>query len=93
MQSTPSTVLSPAASAAVMEKYTPKNILITGGAGFIASHVAIRLVKNYGQYKCVAEKVRPLFFLSRQHLLVTHVLKNAELLYWTSWTIAPPRTT
>lgn len=53
MQSTPSTVLSPAASAAVMEKYTPKNILITGGAGFIASHVAIRLVKNYGQYKVV----------------------------------------
>lgn len=31
--------------------YQPKNILITGGAGFIASHVAIRLVKNYGHYK------------------------------------------
>ena len=30
--------------------YTPKNILITGGAGFIASHVASRLVKNYGHY-------------------------------------------
>jgi hypothetical protein len=31
--------------------FTPKNILITGGCGFIASHVVIRLVKNYPQYK------------------------------------------
>jgi len=28
-------------------------ILVTGGAGFIASHVVIRLVKNYPQYKIV----------------------------------------
>jgi len=27
--------------------YKPKCVLITGGAGFIASHVVIRLVKNY----------------------------------------------
>jgi len=33
--------------------FTPKSILITGGAGFIASHVAIRLVKRYPQYKIV----------------------------------------
>eukprot|EP00882_Tetradesmus_deserticola_P001046 GHRQ01001132.1.p1 GENE.GHRQ01001132.1~~GHRQ01001132.1.p1 ORF type:complete len:365 (+),score=185.19 GHRQ01001132.1:266-1360(+) len=33
--------------------FTPKNILITGGCGFIASHVVIRLVKNYPQYKVV----------------------------------------
>lgn len=51
--SSPSGVLSPAASCAIMERYNPKNILITGGGGFIASHVAIRLVKNYGQYKIV----------------------------------------
>ena len=31
--------------------YVPQTILITGGAGFIASHVAIRLVQNYGNYK------------------------------------------
>ena len=31
--------------------YVPQNILITGGAGFIASHVAIRLVRGYGHYK------------------------------------------
>jgi UDP-glucose 4,6-dehydratase len=33
--------------------YTPKNILITGAAGFIASHVANRLVQKYSQYKLV----------------------------------------
>lgn len=30
-----------------------KNILITGGAGFIASHMVIHLVKTYPQYKIV----------------------------------------
>lgn len=35
------------------ESYTPKNILITGAAGFIASHVANRLVRKYPQYKIV----------------------------------------
>mmetsp|Transcript_12808 Transcript_12808/g.35367 ORF Transcript_12808/g.35367 Transcript_12808/m.35367 type:complete len:376 (-) Transcript_12808:96-1223(-) len=33
--------------------YVPKNILITGGAGFIASHVAILMAKKYPQYKIV----------------------------------------
>lgn len=33
--------------------YAPKNILITGAAGFIASHVANRLVRNYPHYKIV----------------------------------------
>ena len=33
--------------------YVPKNILITGAAGFIASHVANRLVRNYPNYKIV----------------------------------------
>lgn len=33
--------------------YTPKNILITGAAGFIASHVANRLIRNYPDYKIV----------------------------------------
>lgn len=38
--------------------YTPKNILITGGAGFIASHVAKRLVTNYPQYKVRWQETR-----------------------------------
>ncbi|KAG9456046.1 hypothetical protein H6P81_000554 [Aristolochia fimbriata] len=36
------------------EKYTPKTILITGAAGFIASHFTNRLVRNYPDYKIVA---------------------------------------
>ncbi|GAV65162.1 Epimerase domain-containing protein, partial [Cephalotus follicularis] len=34
-------------------KFTPKNILITGAAGFIASHVCNRLILNYPEYKIV----------------------------------------
>jgi UDP-glucose 4,6-dehydratase len=33
--------------------YTPKNILRTGAAGFIASHVANRLMRNYPHYEIV----------------------------------------
>jgi UDP-glucose 4,6-dehydratase len=32
-------------------QYKPKNILLTGGAGFIGSHVAIRLLQRYPDYK------------------------------------------
>ncbi|KAG4924033.1 Trifunctional UDP-glucose 4,6-dehydratase/UDP-4-keto-6-deoxy-D-glucose 3,5-epimerase/UDP-4-keto-L-rhamnose-reductase RHM1 [Glycine soja] len=33
--------------------YKPKNILITGAAGFIASHVCNRIVRNYPDYKII----------------------------------------
>ncbi|KAL6777765.1 hypothetical protein ACKKBG_A15560 [Auxenochlorella protothecoides x Auxenochlorella symbiontica] len=33
--------------------YTPRNILVTGGAGFIGSHVVVRLVQRYPQYRVV----------------------------------------
>ena len=33
--------------------YQAKNVLITGGAGFIASHVAILFATKYPQYKIV----------------------------------------
>ena len=33
--------------------YVPNNILVTGGAGFIASHIVIQLVKKFPQYKVV----------------------------------------
>ncbi|KAB2019181.1 hypothetical protein ES319_D08G280300v1 [Gossypium barbadense] len=39
-----------------MATYTPKNILITGAASFIASHVANRLIRNYLSYKIVFVK-------------------------------------
>jgi len=35
------------------EDYVPKNIFLTGGAGFIASHVAILLCAKYPQYNIV----------------------------------------
>ncbi|MBA0764344.1 hypothetical protein Gotri_013700, partial [Gossypium trilobum] len=35
--------------------YTPKNILITGAASFIASYVANRLIQNYLSYKIVGD--------------------------------------
>ena len=35
------------------EDYVPTSILITGGAGFIASHVVIELCKKYPQYRIV----------------------------------------
>lgn len=33
------------------DDFTPKSILLTGGAGFIGSHVAILLAKKYPNYK------------------------------------------
>jgi UDP-glucose 4,6-dehydratase len=35
------------------ENYTPKNLLITGGCGFIGSHVVTLLVHKYPEYKIV----------------------------------------
>jgi UDP-glucose 4,6-dehydratase len=35
------------------EDYVPKNIFLTGGAGFIGSHAAINLCKKYPQYNIV----------------------------------------
>jgi hypothetical protein len=33
------------------DNYKPKNIMLTGGAGFIGSHVAILLAQKYPAYK------------------------------------------
>lgn len=33
------------------DSFTPKNIMLTGGAGFIGSHVAILLAQKYPEYK------------------------------------------
>lgn len=34
-------------------EYSPKNILVTGGAGFIASHVVIELVQKFPEYRVI----------------------------------------
>ena len=35
------------------EIYKPKSILVTGGAGFIASHVTTKLVKRFPDCKVI----------------------------------------
>ena len=50
------------------ENYKPQSILITGGAGFIASHVAIRLIKNYPDYKVRNSTMRQTHALGRYHI-------------------------
>ena len=45
------------ASRTMTSNYEPKNVLITGGAGFIASHVAILFAKKYPHYKVRATRV------------------------------------
>eukprot|EP00951_Prasinocladus_malaysianus_P048439 scaffold658495_cov70-Prasinocladus_malaysianus.AAC.1 len=39
------------ANGSAQDTYVPECIMITGGAGFIGSHVVLRLVKRYPQYK------------------------------------------
>lgn len=46
--------VSAAADAAAASYTTPRNILITGTAGFIASHVANRLLRDHPSYRVVA---------------------------------------
>ncbi len=41
--------------------HKPRNVLITGGAGFIASHVAIMLVEKYPDYKVRVSRRTTLF--------------------------------
>lgn len=49
----PTAPASTPAAPPVAEAYVPKNILMTGGAGFIGSHAVILFVKKYPQYKIV----------------------------------------
>jgi dTDP-D-glucose 4,6-dehydratase len=36
----------------------PRNILLTGGAGFVGSHVVVRLVQKYPHYKVLRRAFR-----------------------------------
>uniref|UniRef100_A0A7S3EE11 NAD(P)-binding domain-containing protein n=1 Tax=Rhodosorus marinus TaxID=101924 RepID=A0A7S3EE11_9RHOD len=36
-----------------MDEYRPRNILLTGGAGFIGSHVTVKLVEKYPDYRVI----------------------------------------
>lgn len=43
-----------AATSTPQQIYTPQNILVTGGAGFIGSHVCLLLAQKYPEYKIVS---------------------------------------
>lgn len=47
------------------DDYTPQSILLTGGCGFIGSHVAILLANKYPQYKVCPTGTEGLASLSR----------------------------
>jgi hypothetical protein len=36
-----------------LQHHTPKNILVTGGCGFIGSHMVIHLARKYPQYNII----------------------------------------
>lgn len=58
-------------------EYEAKSILITGGAGFIASHVVIRLVQRYPEAK-----------VSRSAVLIGNRCASKDSLVW--WLLKLP---
>lgn len=59
------------------DTYTPKCILMTGAAGFIGSHAAIRLVKNHPNVK-VSRRILFFHFLALWSELVLCSLVDVE---------------
>lgn len=77
-------------------EFVPKNLLITGGAGFIASHVVIRLAKLYPDYKVrdgehAIEQASHFCMTAAAdlHFQLTQLLLYCRWLCLTSWTTAP----
>ena len=67
--------------------YEPKNILITGGAGFIASHVAILFAKKYPHCKVSKETLFFLvFFFFFFVVVVVYVVVCAVFRFFFLWT-------
>ena len=66
-------------------EYEPKNILITGGAGFIASHVVILLAQKYPQFKVVnfdrldCKLAFICIFIIMRRLCAHHILPHVAL--------------
>ena len=66
--------------------YEPKNVLITGGAGFIASHVAILFAKKYPHCKVSKEA---LFFFFFVVVVVVDVVVVCAVFNFFLWTATP----
>ncbi len=61
--------------------YLPKNVLITGGAGFIGSHVAILLATKYPEYKVSFSSTDVLLTIISHAYLLSH---ESNDLIWNS---------
>jgi len=59
--------------------YEPQSLLITGGAGFIGSHVVLRLAERYPHYKVRPEK-------GAESAQADERGRSAS---WTAWSTAP----
>ena len=64
--------------------YEPKNVLITGGAGFIASHVAILFAKKYPHCKVSKESLLFLVFFFFFVVVVVYASSSALFLVFFS---------
>jgi hypothetical protein len=75
-------------------EYKPKNILLTGGAGFIGSHVAIRLLQRYPEYKASS---KPCYLYQAPSTCLPLLTSSRVLLsrWWctTAWSTVRPSTT
>ena len=67
--------------------YEPKNVLITGGAGFIASHVAILFAKKYPHCKVSKETLFFLVFFFFFVVVVVYVVVCAVFRFFFLWTV------
>jgi dTDP-D-glucose 4,6-dehydratase len=62
-----------------MDDYQPNNILVTGGAGFIASAFVLRMIEKYPAYKIVVlDKLD--YCASRKHLEHLERLRNFKFI-------------
>jgi hypothetical protein len=63
------------------DDYKPRNILLTGGAGFIGSHVACLLADKYPEYNVRSTTVPPLNGLARPN---ARYVSRELLSFWTT---------
>lgn len=62
--------------------YVPRNILITGGAGFIASHIAVDLALKYPEYEVSGGPARFRNASAKQHLSASLVQNTYDVSFF-----------